>query len=529
MESTTITHTPLERVLHALPSADRYSLLAQAGFHATLAIAGSCRSLSKLLTDNALWQAIYQHDFMPTMQKCEAQFLNWCLRTATRLTKAEGDTLFPPRWAMLDWRDTYRRRVCTERNWKQGRYIRRVYTFPQLSGYRSRSRRIDGWTRATVHASAAAIHFLDSDGRDRPTVNRAYALDDDCVPNTEQERSELQRELDTQSPALLNLVYFNYNRIRNYNEPKLFEELRAQLRQHRGQYPHLDAINSAIRHAIGEEAGQYDYHEVAVLWDCWITFIVNNEDDSSDIIACNILYRVIRKEPLNIALDTIMTVIRTLPKSIIIYMAGLDEKTKNMRWRLLEIFTNRPTKIICSGVVRLHLDAECRLDRAFPIVDRGSKRVDRVGVSISLGNFALPPLYDTIVHDISATTVADTPVSPLLRESAHSYGPARLPGGFAFIQDNQLVCSVDCPTQRTKVNTMVILENEPLLGYIFSASRKFAQDGCLQLLNGQDGTWLPFRLRNYSVPYAAISSHATGLVRVIHDWKAIEVYSFGAE
>ncbi|RKP04776.1 hypothetical protein THASP1DRAFT_33419 [Thamnocephalis sphaerospora] len=505
MKPTTTTHTSLERVLHALPPTDRYRLFTCAGFHAALAIAGTCRSLGKLLTDNALWQVIYQHDFMPTMQACEAHFLDWCARTATRLADAEGDTSLAPCWAMLDWRDTYRRRVCTERNWKQGRYIRRVYAFPQLPGYRLHGGHADRWICYTwVHTSAATMHFTSRDGEDKPIVEHTYALDGDCVPNTEQERSELQRGFDAQPPASLDLVYFNDEQILDGNESELFDELQAQLQQHRGQHPHLDRLYDTVYNALGPIAGYHFCYFFTALRDCWAVLVESNGHNASDIVVCNMVYGTIQREPLDLVSGTGMTVIQASPKSIVIYMASLNEETGNLHWRLLEFTTNRPTKIMRSGVVRLALEAGCKIDYTLPIIEHGSERVDRVGVRIDRVFVHPPHMYELIVHDISATSTTDTPALPLLRKQAQILALVRLPGGFAFVKDSQLVCSVDEQTHYTEVDGIECLYMEPLLGYIFSVRERIDQTERRLLFNGQDGTRLPFSLENCSTPHTGI-------------------------
>ncbi|RKP05013.1 hypothetical protein THASP1DRAFT_33165 [Thamnocephalis sphaerospora] len=347
----------------------------------------------------------------------------------------------------------------------------------------------------------------------------------------EQERSELQDDFDAQPPASLDLVYFNDLKICVSNEPQLFDELQVQLQQHRGQYPHIEEIYSVARHAIGWKAGYRDHYDQVASWNYWTTLVVPNKGSNPDFVAYNMVYKVMRKEPLDFMPRTKVTIIHTMPKSIVVYMAGLDKETKNMHWRLLEIFTNRPTKIISSGVVRLDLQVECNIGHIFPIVDRGSKRVDRVGVCISLKSGYLPVLYKVIVHDISATTITatDTPVPPLLSKTIPISGMTRLPGGFAFVQNNQLVCSADEQTHCTKVSDTICLSCEPLLGHIFSASEKPGRVKRLLLFDGQNGTRLPFSLEDCPVRPTGISSHATGFVRVIDDRKAVEVYSFGAE
>ncbi|RKP08134.1 hypothetical protein THASP1DRAFT_30051 [Thamnocephalis sphaerospora] len=386
------------------------------------------------------------------MQACEAGFLEWCARTATKQSDAKINASLVTCWGVLDWRDMYRRRVCTERNWKQSRYIRRVYAFPQIPGYKSYEERADGWFHGTsAHASAATIHLTSKDGREKSIVDHTYGLDGDCVPDTEQRRSESQRELDAQSPTSLNLVYFNNEYIRARNRPELLDELQTRLQRDRGRHPHLDELYDAAYNVLGKLAGCYKHNHMIVSWGCWNMFVVLNGRGNCDIIARNIVYKTTRKELLDTVPHTRLAIIRAALKSVVIYMASLEKEGKNMRWRLVEIFTDQPFKTICSGVVRLELETACKIDYVFPIVEHGSERVNRVGARISLVSPQLSHMCEAIVHDISASTAANAPVLPLLKKSVQACGITRLPGGFAFVQDNQIICPVEKPTQCAKI------------------------------------------------------------------------------
>jgi hypothetical protein len=96
-----------------------------------LALAACYRAIWSVTRHNNMWRYLYYQTFAPDMQVRESAFLDWCLRTVRRVAGKDLEYVTMP-WPDLDWSDAYRRHVCTERNMRESRYIRRTFYGPRL-------------------------------------------------------------------------------------------------------------------------------------------------------------------------------------------------------------------------------------------------------------------------------------------------------------------------------------------------------------------------------------------------------------
>ncbi|KAI8057740.1 hypothetical protein BDF22DRAFT_651904 [Syncephalis plumigaleata] len=80
-----------------------------------------CRLLKRRLqSDVLLWRQIYHHHFLTGLNVAkEFNFLYWCARNS--LARIDPSVKLADLLTSIDWYATYRRRICTESNWRRGR------------------------------------------------------------------------------------------------------------------------------------------------------------------------------------------------------------------------------------------------------------------------------------------------------------------------------------------------------------------------------------------------------------------------
>jgi hypothetical protein len=108
-------------LLNILPFQDMVRFFVHLNVLGAVQLQGCCRLLrNKIATDNSFWRQLYRAKFLsgPYIKK-EWDFVFWCSRTGFSANIASSTSTSGILNA-LNWYDTYRRRVCTERNWRNG-------------------------------------------------------------------------------------------------------------------------------------------------------------------------------------------------------------------------------------------------------------------------------------------------------------------------------------------------------------------------------------------------------------------------
>jgi hypothetical protein len=135
-------------ILHILPRQELERFLGYNNGCIAALLAGSCHLLrNRIHYDTALWRQLYQAWFLANPHVVEElEFVYWRTRTGTSAstTPSTSDVL-----STLDWFDTYRRRVCAERNWWDGNSKQTTFPMPYPVDFGS-GRGIKGYVTSAV-------------------------------------------------------------------------------------------------------------------------------------------------------------------------------------------------------------------------------------------------------------------------------------------------------------------------------------------------------------------------------------------